>query len=403
MAMAESRGGGLAKKHHEQSKFCYKRPAYREAKWERAVKVYTINQESKYLLVQGVPSVGVRKELIELFAIYGAIEEYRYLDEYPSEEFTDVYWIKFQKIQAARYAKKKLDMRSFYGGILHVCYAPEYETVDDTRQKLIERRKIVAKKCREYYPEQEALSHEKIDRRLKSTDESLQSVTSSQEPHTVPESYQEPRTLSVSAGSHYSISPQANASFPQLPLPPVHLPPSLLPLPQHAMALEHPRVPTKNATLPKELQNSVYPNKTIQGNSLTSSVKHVEQRHQSPQKEVSVGGKRRLESPTSFGSDKSRREKRIVWHQQPGASTSITTGLSELRPPPGAWDPFAESRKQHKSLTGDQNLDDVALRIREKLKKATDFESATMDRDAKDHSAGAQQKMEPQKKARKRI
>ena len=49
-----------------------------------------------------------------------------------------------------RYAKKKLDMRSFYGGMLHVCYAPEYETVDDTRQKLIERRKIVAKKCRGY-------------------------------------------------------------------------------------------------------------------------------------------------------------------------------------------------------------------------------------------------------------
>ena len=39
-------------------------------------------------------------------------------------------------------------MRSFYGGILHVCYAPEYETVDDTREKLHERRRVVARKCR---------------------------------------------------------------------------------------------------------------------------------------------------------------------------------------------------------------------------------------------------------------
>lgn len=28
---------------------------------------------------------------------------YRILDEYPAEEFTEVYWIKFQKIDAARY------------------------------------------------------------------------------------------------------------------------------------------------------------------------------------------------------------------------------------------------------------------------------------------------------------
>ena len=39
------------------------------------LKVYTINLESKYVLVQGVPAVGVTKELLELFALYGAIEE----------------------------------------------------------------------------------------------------------------------------------------------------------------------------------------------------------------------------------------------------------------------------------------------------------------------------------------
>lgn len=50
-----------------------------------------------------------------------------------------------------RTAKKKLDNRSFFGGILHVCYAPEFETVDDTREKLQERRKVIAKKTRGEY------------------------------------------------------------------------------------------------------------------------------------------------------------------------------------------------------------------------------------------------------------
>ena len=39
------------------------------------LKVYTINLESKYVLVQGIPAVGATKELLELFALYGAIEE----------------------------------------------------------------------------------------------------------------------------------------------------------------------------------------------------------------------------------------------------------------------------------------------------------------------------------------
>ncbi|RMX44859.1 hypothetical protein pdam_00020315, partial [Pocillopora damicornis] len=89
------------KKHHQQANLNYNRPKYREARWERAVKVYTINLESKYVLVQGIPAVGVKKELLELFALYGAIDEYRILDDYPTEPFTEVYWIKFQRINSA--------------------------------------------------------------------------------------------------------------------------------------------------------------------------------------------------------------------------------------------------------------------------------------------------------------
>ncbi|KFQ87296.1 RNA-binding protein 48, partial [Phoenicopterus ruber ruber] len=107
--------------------------------------VYTVNLESRYLLIQGVPALGVMKELVEQFALYGAIEEYHALDEYPAEQFTEVYLIKFQKLQCARVAKKKMDERSFFGSLLHVCYAPEFETVQETREKLQDRRKYIAK------------------------------------------------------------------------------------------------------------------------------------------------------------------------------------------------------------------------------------------------------------------
>ncbi|NWI88120.1 RBM48 protein, partial [Pitta sordida] len=107
--------------------------------------VYTINLESRYLLIQGVPALGVMKELVEQFALYGAIEEYHALDEYPAEQFTEVYLLKFQKLQCARVAKKKMDERSFFGSLLHVCYAPEFETVQETREKLQDRRKYIAK------------------------------------------------------------------------------------------------------------------------------------------------------------------------------------------------------------------------------------------------------------------
>jgi hypothetical protein len=42
-----------------------------------------------------------------------------------------------------------MDNRAFYGGILHVCYAPEMESLAETRAKLIQRRKDVAVRTRE--------------------------------------------------------------------------------------------------------------------------------------------------------------------------------------------------------------------------------------------------------------
>lgn len=59
------------------------------------------------------------------------------------EQFTDCFHIAFQKDYQARKAKKFLDATEFYGGILHISYAPERETIDDTRHKLESRKRDV--------------------------------------------------------------------------------------------------------------------------------------------------------------------------------------------------------------------------------------------------------------------
>ena len=89
-----------------------------------------------------------------MYAVYNNVTymqmlyRYRLLDEYPSEPYTDVFWIKFVDINAARIAKKKLDNNSFFGKNIHVCYAPEFESVKDTRDKLQQRRRTIASKTK---------------------------------------------------------------------------------------------------------------------------------------------------------------------------------------------------------------------------------------------------------------
>jgi len=42
-----------------------------------------------------------------------------------------------------------MDDYEFCGGKLHVCYVPEYETVEETRAKLEDRRQAVARRIRQ--------------------------------------------------------------------------------------------------------------------------------------------------------------------------------------------------------------------------------------------------------------
>eukprot|EP00002_Diphylleia_rotans_P035320 TRINITY_DN7694_c0_g1_i9.p1 TRINITY_DN7694_c0_g1~~TRINITY_DN7694_c0_g1_i9.p1 ORF type:complete len:192 (+),score=40.39 TRINITY_DN7694_c0_g1_i9:44-619(+) len=134
-----------------------RRPKYREYRNGVATKVFTTAHESKYLIVKNVPSFGNVHELLQQFALYGPIEEWRIMDEVESEKYTDTYWIKFCNIKNARFAKRKNDDLHFIGNLLNVTYAPEYETVDDTREKLMERRSLVYYKIRQHnQPAEEA-------------------------------------------------------------------------------------------------------------------------------------------------------------------------------------------------------------------------------------------------------
>ncbi|CAO2828840.1 unnamed protein product [Amaranthus hypochondriacus] len=68
-----------------------------------AVRVYTVCDESKYLIVRNVPALGCGDQLKQLFSTYGGVEECKPMDAEECEQFTDVYWIKFHLISNARY------------------------------------------------------------------------------------------------------------------------------------------------------------------------------------------------------------------------------------------------------------------------------------------------------------
>ncbi|CAO2828838.1 unnamed protein product [Amaranthus hypochondriacus] len=108
-----------------------------------AVRVYTVCDESKYLIVRNVPALGCGDQLKQLFSTYGGVEECKPMDAEECEQFTDVYWIKFHLISNARFAKRKLDESVFLGNRLQVSYATEYESLSDTKEKLEGRRKEV--------------------------------------------------------------------------------------------------------------------------------------------------------------------------------------------------------------------------------------------------------------------
>lgn len=138
-------------KHHIRANYCRTRALYRNSKKPTAVKVYSVANESRHLLVFGVPQINLARELKDQLRRHGNIqlvqnvtEDIKASGSFDVELFTDVFYVKFEKLDKARRAKKFLDAKNFYGGILHISYAPERETAEDLRQKLEQRKREVA-------------------------------------------------------------------------------------------------------------------------------------------------------------------------------------------------------------------------------------------------------------------
>ncbi|XP_023942224.2 RNA-binding protein 48 [Bicyclus anynana] len=134
---------GILLPHHEQETLCTTRLPYRQGRKLTAVKVYSISKESNHLLIFGVPSLNLRQETKALFTKFGKLLQFNISTEHASEAFTETYHAQYERIQSARHAKRMLDTKNFFGGSLHVCYAPEFESIDETRQKLFQRQKDI--------------------------------------------------------------------------------------------------------------------------------------------------------------------------------------------------------------------------------------------------------------------
>ncbi|XP_014782291.1 uncharacterized protein LOC106877791 [Octopus bimaculoides] len=199
--------------HHAKHQLCTSRPPYREGREQRAVKVYTVSSESKYLMIYGVP-VNRGPDLAPLFSVHGKIDELRGLVEYSKkEDFTEVFLLKYKHIQSARHAKRKMDDLSFFGGFLHLCYGPEYETVAETRQKLQDRRRIIALKTKK--------SEEETRRKRVGENSVVRSVGVAKSPKMAPSQLQQQRA-----------GPTTNTlDTPSIPLPCFNVPPPTLSLP----------------------------------------------------------------------------------------------------------------------------------------------------------------------------
>ncbi|CAO3589014.1 unnamed protein product [Absidia cylindrospora] len=128
------------------------RPEYRDAKTPRAVTVYTVAQELRHVVLN-VPALSgeetIISDLLNRCGLYGTVEAWRQLDkqQQSNESFTlSPLLVTFATIDEARWVKRKMDDQVFYANLLQVSYAPEYDTVNDIRLKLENRRTRVYSK-----------------------------------------------------------------------------------------------------------------------------------------------------------------------------------------------------------------------------------------------------------------
>lgn len=111
---------------------------------DRPILIYTILQESYYLILEQVPAYHLENELLRQCSMLGQVLEHSRLHDHPaSTNLTHVFLFKFDTIASARKVKRKMDDSVFYGGQIRVYYAPNRESIQDTRRKLNERQAAV--------------------------------------------------------------------------------------------------------------------------------------------------------------------------------------------------------------------------------------------------------------------
>lgn len=168
----------------------------------RGVRVYTVANESRYLVVRNIPAVGVLDELRARLSLFGNVLEFRVLDhpddraralgpfrghdrrrqppleeaacaatpgneeeEEDDEQFTDVVWVQYETVNNARHAKARAAHKPFYGSMLRISYAPQDETPRDTALKLAQRRELLLRRARQAEADDQAADRSRLQRR----------------------------------------------------------------------------------------------------------------------------------------------------------------------------------------------------------------------------------------------
>jgi len=101
-------------------------------------------------------------DLLKRLSLYGKVCEYRLLD-HPDDweaalqfedggdedgEFTDTVWVQYETVNNARHAKVRGVQKPFFGSKLQISYAPQFESRQDTADKLAQRRQLLLRRAR---------------------------------------------------------------------------------------------------------------------------------------------------------------------------------------------------------------------------------------------------------------
>ena len=172
-------------------------------------------------------------------------------------------------------------------------------------------------------------------------------------------------TLSAPSDSVQETATALQPIFSDLPFPPVNLPFHLYPPPPPPPDAEYPRIRTKHATLPQEIQNATSIDiKETPHRKETQRVHLTPERLKDPKSDKALMDKsfslatltlpiarddtsrceidvdcssHRNTANTNHLKQRKPSEKRIVWNKQPNVSRPPGNAKNELRSEPGAW------------------------------------------------------------------